>query len=34
MKIVSRTSQPRTSAPQARAMFAYADMPEPPMPTK
>ena len=34
MKIVSPTSQPRTSAPSARAMFAYADIPEPPMPTK
>ena len=34
MKIVSWASQPRTSAPSARAMFAYADIPEPPIPTK
>ena len=34
MKIVSCASQPRTSAPSARAMFAYADIPEPPIPTK
>ena len=32
VKIVSWASQPRTSAPQARAMFAYAESPEPPMP--
>jgi hypothetical protein len=34
LKIVSRASHPRTSAPHARAMFAYADIPEPPIPTK
>ncbi len=34
VKIVSCASQPRTSAPQVRAMFAYAESPEPPMPTK
>ena len=34
VKIVSPTSQPRTSAPHARAMFAYADIPDPPIPTK
>ncbi len=34
LKIVSCASQPRTSAPQARATFAYADIPEPPIPTK
>ena len=34
VKIVSCMSQPRTSAPQARAMFAYADSPDPPIPTK
>ena len=34
VKIVAPTSQPHTSAPQARAMFAYADMPEPPRMTK
>ena len=33
-KIVSRASQPRTSAPHARATFAYADIPEPAIPTK
>jgi hypothetical protein len=33
-KIVSCTSQPRTSAPHARATFAYADIPEPAIPTK
>ena len=33
-KIVSRTSQPRTSAPQPRATFAYAESPAPPIPTK
>ncbi len=34
MKIVSRASQPRTSAPHPRATFAYADSPAPPIPTK
>ena len=34
MKIVSCASQPRTSAPSARAMFAYAESPDPPIPTK
>ena len=33
-KIVSRASQPRTSAPHARAKFAYAESPAPPIPTK
>ena len=33
-KIVSRASHPPTSAPQARAKFAYAERPAPPMPTK
>ena len=34
LKIVSCASHPRTSAPRARATFAYADMPEPAIPTK
>jgi hypothetical protein len=33
-RIVSRASQPRTSAPQAREKLAYADSPAPPIPTK
>jgi len=33
-KIVSCASQPRTSAPHERATFAYADIPDPAIPTK